>query len=143
MDRTDLESLLEIERELLDQLKRADERQQVAKSGWQAVQSILLSADPTSRRSIMSNLERFDMHFADRLRGDELAAEDGDGQRHSQYLTAVAFDRLADLDADTLAHVVRLVPNETMIQALAGASHTCLKDLLDKLPSADAARAAS
>ena len=140
MDRTDLESVVEIERELQDQLQRADDRQQVAKNGWQAVQSILLSADPMSRQGIMGNLERFDMQLANRLRGHEVDHDDGDAVRSHHYLTAVAFDRLADLDQETLAHVVHLVPHETVIQALAGASHTCLKDLMDKLPAEVAAR---
>jgi len=135
MERTDMESLVEVERELREQIEREDNRSRPANDGWQAVQSILMSVDTTARQDIIDNLERFDTKLASRLGGCGEPAGDGElSSVESHYLTAVAFDRLADLDAVILENVFRMIPHQTALNALAGASHGCLKDLMHRLP---------
>lgn len=137
MEPSDVESLLEVEQELREQIQREHEDEGESQGGWDAVRSILDSADGKSRSDIIDNLVRFDAALADRLA--ETAGRNGDAAAtgssvENQYRTAISFDRLADLDGQLLETLFQLVPHQTAVTALAGASHGCVHDLMSRLP---------
>lgn len=135
MEPTDVESLLEVEQELREQIQREHEDERASHGGWEAVRSILDSTDGKSRSDIIDNLIRFDVTLADRLTEPDTNLDAVNrGGIESHYRTAVSFDRLADLEVQLLDTLFQLVPHKTAVTALAGASHGCLQDLTSRLP---------
>jgi flagellar motor switch protein FliG len=121
LEEADPEILREVEEALRGRLSEhvPAERRRVA--GLQAVAGILQATDGRTGIRILDNLARGDRTLAERLMPRQLA-----------------FDDLADLDADVLAEAVDEAGPELMLPALLGAAPELIGRVLACLPAAEA-----
>ncbi len=133
MEKGDSESMLEVEQQLREEIQREHEDDQRNHGGWNAVRSILDSADFHSRSKIIDNLVRFDANLMTRF-STATSLNESASEGASYARTAAEFDQLIELDHQVLSNLFELVPRPTATTALAGASQNCLRELISNLP---------
>jgi len=127
LEETDPAILHEVEEALRGRLSQQVEMQRRRVAGLHAVAGILKATDGRSGIRILDNLANRDRTLAEKLRVPGLA-----GWRQ------LAFDDLADLDADVLAETMDEAGPDLMLPALLGAAPELISHALACLPAADA-----
>ncbi len=121
LEETDPEILREVEEALRGRLTEHVQPQRRRVAGLQAVAGILQAADGCTGIRILDNLARDDRMLAERLMPQQLA-----------------FDDLAEIDADVLAEALEEAGAELLLPAMLGAAPGLVDHMLRYLPAADA-----
>lgn len=121
LDQADPEVVREVERALESRMSEQTQAQRRRETGLASVARILEAAEPSLRRTIMSNLSRQDRPLAERLRPQRFEFED-----------------LYEVDDATLATIFAAAGMEISRLALAGANESLLERIVKPLTPAEA-----
>lgn len=167
LDRTSPEILREVEREMETQLNGHIDGEPFEVTGLAAVSAILQASNQARRRDLITELQNTDNRLADHLSGEPSESQSlhasvqrrmdpiaGYGLDHAPASMAgprpnsspateerhatLSFADLEQLPSHEFAQLLHVADRQTILLALAGASHSFVQRLLNKLPAREA-----
>lgn len=129
LDRSDPESLRELERQLESRMAEQSRYRRRRTAGVSAVSGILDAADPNSREILLTNLRRRDDRLARRVVGSSTR------QPIQPNSTRLSFEQMVSLSKDVLRAVVVQAEPEILLLALTGADEQLIGQICRLLPS--------
>ncbi|MEM7313946.1 MAG: FliG C-terminal domain-containing protein [Planctomycetota bacterium] len=97
------------------------------------VQSIVEASDESNQSRLLQELASVDEVLASRLRRDSAPAQLHANPVSDPLVISVEFDRIVDLDTESLERVFNQIDSTTAALALAGASEPCLAEIFQRL----------